>query len=169
MLKKNVVLDDFITWYHVWRKLNIGSGVKFPIPKCNKLIPYEHAFWNVAKGGSDTMTKLFWNCQAKIPIQLPQSTLVARLLLVYATSYHRLLQFSSRGKDFDDYPTLQHFRNAANKRYPFHKSVNRLCQSLDVLARTDEPDAAVAPAGNTVTFLQQNAPRATRSTNLGSR
>jgi len=56
-LKQKYQMDDFYTSFLTFRAL-IPSKYKanFPIPPCEKGIPFEHSLWNGSKGGSDTVT-----------------------------------------------------------------------------------------------------------------
>ena len=58
--KSKMDMGSFLTIYGLWRRLNVDveTNIKFPLPKMDRLIPYQHSFWNVVKPGSDTITKL---------------------------------------------------------------------------------------------------------------
>ena len=95
-------------------------GVQHLLPACNTLIPYEYALWNVSKGGSDTVTRLIWNCLSILPIKTPQTVIVARYLMIYGVLHHRLVQQAGSGrKSIAATNTLQQRRERANKYLVF--------------------------------------------------
>ena len=48
----------FLTDYYIWRQLCIEKMLPLQIPPYNRILPFNHPFWNNAKGASDTATKL---------------------------------------------------------------------------------------------------------------
>ena len=102
-------------------------GVQHLLPACNTLIPYEYALWNVSKGGSDTVTRLIWNCLSVLPIKTPQTVIVGRYLMIYGVLHHRLVQQAGSGrKSIAATNTLQQLRERANKYLVFHDSLGIL-------------------------------------------
>ena len=98
---------------------------------------------NVSKGGSDTVTRFTWNCLPVLPIKTPQTVVVARYIMIYGVLYHRLIQVVSGTKKLDpDTDTIQNYRDRANKRLPFHKSLGILSK-YNLSMSTDEPAAQV--------------------------
>lgn len=99
------------------------SGVQHPLPACNTLIPYEYALWNVSKDGSDTVTRLIWNCLSIIPIKTPQTVMIARYLMIYGVLHHPLVQQAGSGrKSIAVTEPLQQLHERANKYLAFHDS-----------------------------------------------
>ena len=131
MKSYKVDLDSFRCYYGIWRCLNVPecprNKIMMPLPPCSHLIPFVHSLWNSAKGGSDTITKLLWNCQACLTINNPQTVTTARMLLLFAVLVHRLHQVGT-SSDFEKYCSLEHFRNAANARLSFHTSVGLITE-----------------------------------------
>jgi hypothetical protein len=128
---KNRKLDfhSFSHTLHVWRCLNVDNRtVTFPLPPCARLIPYTHSFWNIAKGGSDTISKLIWNCQVRLPAAYvnPQTTTLGRLFVLYGVNVHRVIQVQSADPDLDTYPSLNHYQNSRNKKHAFHKTMQEV-------------------------------------------
>ena len=58
MKKFGVGYHLFLTDYYIWLQLRIKKVLPLPIPPCNRILPFNHSFWNNAKGASDTATKL---------------------------------------------------------------------------------------------------------------
>lgn len=106
-LKSKFELNDFMTSYLIWRELSPGhpDSPMYPIPACNMVVPIEHSLWNSCKGGSDTTTRLAWNCQVVLPLSTPQTAVVARILMVYAVVFHQTRQIVTMKKAVD--PTHQ--------------------------------------------------------------
>jgi hypothetical protein len=121
-------IDSFKTLYGLWWKLNVkvDAHIRLPLPKCDRILPYQHAFWNVVKGGSDTITKLIDFVEEKIGIRSPSTCVTARFLLLNAVAFHRCYQIVTAKSDLDSYPSLYHFRQAASKRSTMDDSVDRL-------------------------------------------
>jgi hypothetical protein len=83
-------------------------------------------FWHygiVLRGGSDTITKLLCHNVYDPPCDTPQSHAIGRMFLLSAVIIHRLHHFFTAKQDLDGYPSLRHFRNAANKRCTFHDTL----------------------------------------------
>jgi hypothetical protein len=165
-LKRKYTMDDFMTSLLIARELMPGSHSKVmhPIPPCDMLVPFEYSLWNSSKGGSDTITRLIWNCKAKIPVLTPQTVVVARLLMIYAVLFHRLSQAVTIKKKPDAATdTVQSVRERNNKRIPFHKSLRFLRKRLIQLAKECQT-SSTASSGNDASstapnFLKENAPR----------
>lgn len=128
-LKKKYDMDDFMTSFLIWRELRLDglNPPNFPIPQCDMLIPLLHALWNASKGGSDTMTRLAWNCLAILGIKTPQTVVVARLFMLYAALLHRMNQaITGRKKPDVATDTIKTVRDRNNKRFAFHESLRSL-------------------------------------------
>jgi hypothetical protein len=101
-LKQKYQMEDFYTSFLTCRALIPSkSKAKFPIPPCDKGIPFEHSLWNGSKGGSDTTTRFTYNCQVVLPIRTPQTTVSARLMMLYFVLYHRGCQSVTGRKEPD--------------------------------------------------------------------
>ena len=142
--KKDLVdLHSFMTNYKLWRSLNVKvtTGIRFPLPPMTMIIPFLNAFWNVTKGPSDTMTKLLDTCEENLGIRSPQSVAVARLMALLGVAFHRSAQFVT-SRHVSTYDTLKSFRDAANHRLPFQKSISILIhmlqEDLDLLQKGQE-------------------------------
>jgi hypothetical protein len=133
--KRNLDIDAFNLYYLLWRTLNIESNqftlfrkqlnLRFPLLPCSKIIPYQNAVWNMAKGPSDTTTKLIDSRSEQLGVRTPQSVAVARMFLVLAVNFHRSIQLMT-AKDLGKYVTLQHYRANASHRQSFKKSLELL-------------------------------------------
>ena len=124
-----VTWHAFLTNYRLWRALNVepdGRSIRFPLPPVNRFIPSQNTEWNLSKHPSDTLTKLFDDCEESITIRSPQTVAVARYLSVLATAFHRCLQTLGSKEDLESYLTLDNFRAAANNRGSFKSSLVQL-------------------------------------------
>ena len=110
------------------------------------IIPFLNAFWNVTKGPLDTMTKLLDTCEENLGIRSPQSVAVARLMALLGIAFHRSAQFLS-SCHVSSYDSLKSFRDAANHRLPFQKSVSILIHLLreDLVSLEREQEAEPLP------------------------
>ena len=124
-----VTWHAFLTNYRLWRALNVepdGRSIKFPLPPINRFIPSQNTEWNLSKHPSDTLTRLFDDCEESITIRSPQTVAVARYLSVLATAFHRSLQILGAKESLESYQTLDNFRAAANNRGSFKSSLMQL-------------------------------------------
>ena len=165
-LKQKFQLDDFFTSFLTFQALIPSkSKANFPIPPCEKGIPFEHSLWNGSKGGSDTVTRFTYNCQVVLPIRTPQTVVSARLLMLYMVLYHRGCQAVTMRKQPDaDIDTLKTIRDRNNKRIAFHSTLQYLCSLLlqnATSARTSSAGEVQEEDANKP--LVEPAPRATRS------
>ncbi len=102
------------------------SHLPLPIPSFTRFIPAVYAYWNAVKGGSDTTTKLMDDRLLVLPYTNCETAATNRCIFVLFALCHRLFQIFSAKKDLN-YPSLQHYRNAASKRFTFFKTLLR-CQ-----------------------------------------
>ena len=101
---------SFGTSYFIWRRLRLDGDVHLPLPPCNRILPYNHSFWNNMKGASDTATKLFWNCQVKFASYGRSQTIcVGRFLQLFAVAIHRQNHIATAFTDLNQYGSLVHF------------------------------------------------------------
>ena len=92
------------------------------MPSFARFIPAVYAYWNAVKGGSDTTTKLMDDRLLVIPYTNCETAATNRCLFILFALCHRLFQLCSAREDLD-YPSLLHYRNAANKRYSFFQTL----------------------------------------------
>ena len=139
---------SFMTIFKIWKRVRAGIDVSFPLPPCSRILPYTHSLWNVCKGASDTTTKLFWNCQVCLPAPTPGVVAVGRFLQLFDVVLHRMYQLATAGDNIGDlYPSLLHFRTAANRRIPFHRTTTRLSEWF-VEEATRKPTVSGEQANN---------------------
>eukprot|EP00978_Attheya_sp_CCMP212_P042773 scaffold266548_cov105-Attheya_sp.AAC.1 len=121
--KKDGALDfaSFHQWVLLWYDIRFRKAL--PLPPIARIIPFAISMWNAFKGGSDTLTKLIWNADYDPPTDDIQAHAVARLLLLSVTVIHRLRHMATAKADLNFYRSLRHYRNAANKRASFHKTL----------------------------------------------
>jgi hypothetical protein len=121
--KKDGVLDfpSFKQWVLLWHDVRFKKAL--PLPPIARIIPFVISSWNAFKGGSDTLTKLIWNADYDPPTNDIQAHAVARLLLLTMTVVHRLRHLATAKADLNFYRSLKHYRNAANQRSSFHKTL----------------------------------------------
>jgi len=140
MKRLGLSLHSFSTAYFVWRRMRLEGDVHLPIPPCNRILPYNHSFWNNLKGASDTATKLFWNCQSKLASYgRSQTVCISRFLQLYSVCIHRQNHVATAKTNLNKYGSLVHFRNTRNRHLPFHKTVNGIAVWL--IKQADECNA----------------------------
>ena len=135
-----------------------------PFPSLTRIIPAIYAYWNSVKGGSDTTTKLMDDCKVKIPKSHMngKTVAIARLLMLEMVLIHRLLQVKTSHKKLDDYPSLQHYRDAASARLTFHSSLLKIASSSEqkavrfaaartVTVPTSQPSVVTPPSSPVAT------------------
>ena len=126
-----VTWHAFHTNYLLWRSLNVDpdtNAIKFPLPPCDGFIPCQNAEWNLSKGPSDTLTKLFDDCVEAITVQTPQTIAMARFISVLFMAFHCSLQIVNAKEDLRKYKTLENFRRTANNCSSFKSSILQLGQ-----------------------------------------
>ena len=96
-----------------------------PFPSFFRLIPAVCAYWNAVKGGSDTTTRLMDCNNVKLPRAWTnaETAAVTRLILLNFVTIHRLFQICTATDVERTYGSLENYRNAANQRFTFHKSI----------------------------------------------
>ena len=108
---------SFLTSFHLWRKLRIkrDSTIRIPLPPCNRILPYNHSFWNNQKGASNIATKLMWSCPVKLDSSGRSQTVVfARFMQLYGIHLHRNNHAARAKGDLHSYASLYHLRNTMN-------------------------------------------------------
>ncbi len=118
--------------FHLWQAMR---KLSLPLPSFKRIIPIYAAYWNVVKGGSDTITKLMDDCILHPPFSHLNLETVAttRCIMVIYTMVHRLLQTFSAKSNIKSYKTLHNYRNCASKRTTFHKSINTVKKRFNSL------------------------------------
>ena len=88
-----------------------------PLPSLKRLIPIYAAYWNTAKGGSDTLTKLMDDCILRPPKvhSYCESVAFTRCIMILLTLIHCLIQINTAKEDINDYSSLKYYRNAASQ------------------------------------------------------
>jgi len=120
--QKKLDMEGFLGYFYLWSYAS--TRLTLPIPHLERIIPYPVSRWNAMKGGSDTLTKILWHNMYDPPCNTPQGHAVARMILLGNAIIHRLNQLFTAKADLDSgYPSLKHFRNAANKRSSFHNTL----------------------------------------------
>lgn len=144
--KPHFGLSDVRTQFSIWKQLRDGTGdILLPIHRCSRIIPVQHAHWNVLKGVSDTTTKLFDQRELKLAnrSKSPSVQACGRTILAFVVLVHRMDQVFSAKRDFTKYPTLAHFRNAATKRRTFSSTLDATVAFLKRTANIDEASKRV--------------------------
>ena len=117
-IKVNKAPLDFASFkdhYNIYRLVRFKF--EHPIPPIKYILPYVMAHWNPRKGGSDTISKMVWNCQFRPPSNHAQATVSGQTLLFMANLGLRLLQIASAKEDLQQhYRDIEHYRNAAGRR-----------------------------------------------------
>jgi len=129
--KLKMTPHTFQCYLGLWPAININppKEVHFPLPPLARIIPLLVSYWNVLKGGGDTITKLDDICQERIGIRSEVLVASARTLLNIGVVLHRCIQMCS-SKRLSEYPTLYHYRNAASKRFTMKQSLKKLTDIL---------------------------------------
>ena len=93
-----------------------------PMPTLKRIIPTTHAQWNATKGGSDTITKIVDDCVLHPPKNYTnfESVAVGRCISNTLATILKLYQVTSSEEELN-YPSMQHFRNAASHRITYKK------------------------------------------------
>ena len=117
---KNVDFNSFISYFYLWRF--VSTRMPSPIPVLKHIVPSVVSHWNAIKGGSETITKLILLNKYDPPSNSTQARAIGRMLLLGSVIIHRVNQIIT-SKEAEKYPSLKHFRNAANERFSFHETL----------------------------------------------
>jgi hypothetical protein len=104
--------------------------ISFPLPRVARIVPGNVSSWNSLKPGVDTCTKHIDSCQEQISDRTENNVAVARILMYYAIVVHKYKQMLTAKDDLDSYPTLHHYRDAANHRTSFKQSIQLFRKTL---------------------------------------
>jgi hypothetical protein len=144
---KALDVESFLGYFYLWQY--VSTRLPLPIPQLERIIPFAVSQWNSIKGGSDTITKLLWSNMYDPPCNTPQSHAIGRMLLVGSVIIHRLNHFFTAKPDLEKgYPSLKHFRWAAQKRSSFHDTLLQIVQAIK--QRSVLPTAAVSTSSSNV-------------------
>ena len=115
-LPSSIDFESFQDFFHLWKQATNSIDSRLPIPSTKYIIPYHFAKWNKFKGGSDTITKLFWNANHYVPSDKPAAYAISRLFRFLAVILYRCDAVMRSKQDLDSYSSLQGWRNSNNKR-----------------------------------------------------
>ena len=115
-LPSSVDFESFRDYFELWKEATNSSHSRLPIPPTNYIIPYHFAKWNKFKGGSDTITKLFWNANHFVPSDTPSAYAISRLFRFLAVLIYRCDAVMGCKEDLDFYQSLMRWRQANNRR-----------------------------------------------------
>lgn len=89
---------------------------RLPIPLTIYVKPYHFAIWCNFKGGSDTLTNLFWNCKHYDPTNTAATNAVSHLLRFIAAIMFRCDSVMQCNGDLERYATLFSWRKSNQTR-----------------------------------------------------
>ena len=153
-LPANIDFESFKDYYYLWKQATDPVDGSLPIPPTKYIIPYHFSKWNKFKGGSDTITKLFWNCKHYVPNVTPASSAFSQLFRLIAATLYRCDCVMTSKEDLSNYKSLKHWRHSNQTRLEsFQKFLRRivplLCHSEDTAVgnrRAVSPEISVARA-----------------------
>ena len=130
--------------FNVWVAL---MRLPLPFPSFHRLISAVYAYWNTSKGGSDTSTFLMDGQITQIPKPFVNAETVSmcRLYMLVYVLVHRCLQVSTADENLC-YDSLLHYRNAANARYSFHRTLIECLSVFEVSLEDHIPSAGNVPS-----------------------
>jgi len=142
-LPKGVDLESFSDFFNLWKHTVSSDDQLLPIPPTKTIIPYHFTKWNSFKGGSDSMTKLFWLSKHYVPTQSPSSNAIAQLFRFLAVTLYRVDAVMRSNQDLTSYKTLQAWRKSnRNRQRSFESFLRDLVEassSLKDVARYESP------------------------------
>ena len=115
-LPSSIDFESFKDYFHLWKQATNSIDSRLPIPSTKYIIPYHFAKWNKFKGGSDTITKLFWNANHYVPSDKPAAYAVSRLFRFLAAILYRCDAVMTSKQDLASYHSLLGWRRANNTR-----------------------------------------------------
>ena len=136
--------DSFRCFMGLWRKLYLetedylrhgsgdksGSKIAFPLIGTARLVPMNVASWNGWKPGGDTLTEHIDYCHERVGVRTENNVATARIFEYFAMVDHKYNQMISASEDLDNYPTLRHYRDAANHRFSTKDSFEKFYDTL---------------------------------------
>ena len=137
LLPVSIDFESFEDYYHLWKQSTSTSDSRLPLPPTNYIIPYHFAKWNKFKGGSDTLTKLFWNSNHYVPSDTPAAYAVSRLIRFLAAMLYRCDAMMTSKVD------LNYYTGAMQTTSVLHRSTNffdvfQLRTSPRLISRRDQ-------------------------------
>jgi len=144
LLPVSIDFESFEDYYHLWKQSTSTSDSRLPLPPTKYIIPYHFAKWNKFKGGSDTLTKHFWNSNHYVPSGTPAAYAVSRLIRFLAAMLYRCEAIMTSKEDLNFYTSLLHWRHANNTRLTSFNKFLR-CVSSSYFTNTHEPTRPVTP------------------------
>jgi len=115
-LPKEVDFESFADFFNLWKNAVNGCTEHLPIPPTKTIVPFHFAKWNKFKGGSDTMTKLFWNTKHYVPSASPSSSAVSQLFRFLAVTMYRIDAVMTSKEDLNSFQSLYAWRKANQAR-----------------------------------------------------
>ena len=116
LLSPGLDFESFKDFYMLWKQATCSPSRHLPIPRTQKIIPCHFSLWNKFKGGSDTITKLFWNSKHYVPSVSPASNAVSQLFRFMAVTLYRCDAVMSSHENLERYPTLESWRHSNQVR-----------------------------------------------------
>ena len=107
--------------YNLWLTAYIHIKRYGPMQPLHRIIPMQHAWWNVVKPGGDTITQLIESNCCKHPHINFETRASSRLLQYGLVTVHRLFQLTSARRD--TYHSLHQYRHCASKRNSFFNTM----------------------------------------------
>uniref|UniRef100_A0A7S1VFP7 PiggyBac transposable element-derived protein domain-containing protein n=1 Tax=Sexangularia sp. CB-2014 TaxID=1486929 RepID=A0A7S1VFP7_9EUKA len=118
----HTVLNRLETWK------SVNSMV--PLPRASQFVPLMASVWDVAKGGSDSLSQLLSGVNFHLHTAHPATAVVRRLLMIHAAAYHRFLGMSRALAKTKKVDSLIQFRTAVNRQGPFATTLLRVSDQL---------------------------------------
>jgi len=115
MLPAGVNFDSFLDYYKLWRCAT-SDEQRLPLPPTEYIVPYHFSKWNKFKGGSEKLTKLFWNGKHYVPHLTQGTNAVSHVFRFLAGLLRRVDAVMSSKVDLEFYSSLQAWRQANNTR-----------------------------------------------------
>ena len=92
LLPPELDVDSLKDYFHLWRNITSTSSI-LPIPRTTHILPFHFSSWNKFKGGSDTITKLFWNAKHYVPQNnSPAANMLSQLFRFIGATVFRCLR-----------------------------------------------------------------------------
>jgi len=134
-INKTTTLDihTLRQWYSIYNYC--CTQYSFPFPPCKRLLPIIFVDWNAYKGGSDTKSKYVASIDMLPSTKSGNGIMSCLLLLDLSTSPHRCFHIVTAKRNLSLYPSLYHFRHAANNRSSLRNTLYLSTEEFLVLGR----------------------------------
>ena len=119
--------------FKLWKTMFVDPGPgALPYPVLKRIIPSTHAHWNSTKGGSDTVTKIADDCIINPPRQQTnfETTATSRCISNLLVAIFKCYQ-ASTSSSTHQYPSLDHYRNAASSRVTFKRFLRMIYKIME--------------------------------------